>query len=120
MVTERRTKRKGGWVPRWLRHRSLVTGEAILVVGVVQQLIQQHISELALPNWGKVLWVMASTLGLLGVVLVFVRIVAVKSVAKAHDVVQAIPLPTPTLLIHLLVYGGLFLLYAKVWDLPVW
>jgi hypothetical protein len=57
---------------------------------------------------------------LLGVILVFVRVLAVKSVAKAHDVVQAIPLPTPTLLIHLLVYGALFLLYAKVWDLPVW
>lgn len=107
-------------MPRWLRHRALVTGEAILVVGVLQQLLQQRINELAMPNWGKVLWVMASTLGLLGVILVLVRVVAVKGVAKAHDVVQAIPLPTPTLFIHLLVYGGLFLLYAKVWDLPVW
>jgi hypothetical protein len=107
-------------MPRWLRHRALVTGEAILIVGVVQQLIQERIAGLSLPNWGKVLWVMASTLGALGVALVVVRIIAVKGVAKAHDVVQAIPLPTPTLLIHVLVYGGLFLLYARVWDLPLW
>jgi hypothetical protein len=120
MASERRKGSRGGWVPRWLRHRALVTGEAILIVGVVQQLIQEHISNLSLPNWGKVLWVMASTLGALGVALVVVRAIAVKGVAKAHDVVQNIPLPTPSLLIHLLVYGGLFLLYARVWDLPLW
>jgi hypothetical protein len=120
MASERRKGGRGGWVPRWLRHRALVTGEAILLVGVVQQLIQERIGGLSLPNWGKVLWVMASTLGALGVALFAVRIIMVKGVAKAHDVVQAIPLPTPTLLIHFLVYGGLFLLYARVWDLPLW
>ncbi len=107
-------------MPRWLRHRALVTGEAILLVGVLQQLIQQHVGTLGLPNWAKVLWVMASTLGALGVALVVVRLILRKGVATAHDMVQAIPLPTPTLLIHLLVYGGLYLLYAKVWELPLW
>jgi hypothetical protein len=120
MASERRTGRRNGWVPRWLRHRALVTGEAILIVGVVQQLIQERIGSLNLPNWGKVLWVMATTMGALGVALFVVRTIAVRGVAKAHDVVQAIPLPTPTLLIHLLVYGVLFLLYARVWDLPLW
>jgi hypothetical protein len=120
MASERRSRRKGSWVPRWLRHRALVTGEAILIVGVVQQLIQSHVSQLPLPNWGKVLWAMASTLGVLGIALVVVRLLAVKSVAKAHDMVQALPLPTPSLFIHLLVYGGLFLLYAKILELPLW
>jgi hypothetical protein len=113
-------KRKGTWVPRVLRHRSLMTSEAILIVGALQEVIQQQVGQLALPNWGKVLWVMASTLGLLGVVLFFVRAFAEKGVAKTHDVVQAIPLPTPTLLVHVAIYAGLFLLYAKVWNLPVW
>ncbi len=107
-------------MPRWLRHRGLITGEAILLVGVLQQVIQDRISELPLPNWGKVLWVMASTLGALGLVLFFAKDFALKGVAKTHDVAQALPLPTPTLLVHVAIYGGLFLLYAKVWNLPVW
>jgi hypothetical protein len=112
-------KRKGSWVPRWLRHRTLAAGEAILLVGACNELIQQVVSHLDLPNWGKVLWVMGSTLGLLGVMLLIVRLVADKSVAKTHEVVQAIPLPLPYLLVHALIYGGLFLLYSIVWKLPV-
>lgn len=114
-------RNRSGWAPRWLRHRTLATSEAILLVGVCQELLQRQIATLALPNWGKVLWVMASTLGLLSILLLVMRNVATKSVIKTHDMVQAIPLPTPYLLVHALVYAGLFLLYAYVWKLfPLW
>lgn len=112
-------KRKGSWMPRWLRHRTLAAGEAILLVGACNEMLQQFVGRLDLPNWGKVLWVMGSTLGLLGVMLLVIRLVADKGVAKTHEVVQAIPLPTPHLLVHALIYGGLFLLYSIVWKLPV-
>lgn len=113
-------KRNPSWVPTWLRHRALLTGEVILSVGVVQELIQRQVQHLTLPPYGKVLWIMASTLGVLGVLLVVIRAVVKHSLAKTHDVVQAIPLPTPLLLVHALLYVALFYLYAYVWDVPVW
>jgi hypothetical protein len=112
-------RRKGSWTPRWLRHRTLAAGEAILLVGACNELLQQTVARLDLPNWGKVLWVMGSTLGLLGVMMLVVRLVADKSVAKTHEMAQAIPLPMPHLLVHALIYGALFLLYSIVWKLPV-
>ncbi len=113
-------KKSSSWMPTWLRHRALLTGEVILTVGVVQELIQRQVHTLGLPPYGKVLWIMASTLGVLGVLLLVIRAVVKHSLAKTHDVVQAIPLPTPMLLVHALAYVGLFYLYAWVWDVPVW
>jgi hypothetical protein len=113
-------KKDSGWTPAWLKHRALLAGEVILVVGVVQELIQRQMNHLGLPPYGKVLWIMACTLGVLGVLLFVIQSVIKRSLAKTHDVVQAIPLPMPILVIHGAVYIGLFYLYAFVWDLPVW
>jgi hypothetical protein len=113
-------KKSASWTPTWLRHRALLTGEAILVVGVVQEIIQRQVNHLAWPNYGKVLWIMACTLGVLGVLLLAIRQLIKRGLAKTHDVVQAMPLPLPVLLTHVAFYVALFYLYAWVWSLPVW
>lgn len=113
-------KKDSSWTPSWLKHRALLAGEVILVIGVVQELIQRQVNHLGLPPYGKVLWIMACTLGVLGVLLLVVQAVIKRSLAKTHEVVQGIPIPMPMLLIHGAVYIGLFYLYAFVWDLPVW
>ncbi len=113
-------KQDSSWTPSWLKHRALLAGEAILVVGVIQELVQRQMNHLGLPPHGKVLWIMACTLGVLGVLLLVVQTVIKRSLAKTHDVVQGIPLPMPFLLVHAALYVGLFYLYAFVWDLPVW
>ena len=63
---------------------------------------------------------MAVNIGALGLLLVLVKIVAEKSLAQTHSVVQAMPLPTPYLFIHLLIFAGMFYVHAYVWHLPVW
>lgn len=108
--------KKNGGLPRWFRHRWLVEVEAVLLVGVAQELLQRQINTLGLPNWGKTLWTMGCTLGVLGGLVVVLRLLAKRSVTKAHQTVQAIPLPTPYLLIHIAAFAGLFLLYAWVWN----
>jgi len=113
-------KKDSAWTPSWLKHRALLAGEVILVVGVIQELIQRQVNHLTLPHYAKVLWIMGCTLGVLGVLLLVVQAVIKRSLAKTHDVVQAIPLPMPMLLVHGAVYVGLFYLYALVWHLPVW
>lgn len=113
-------KKDSGWTPWWLRHRALLAGEVILIVGVIQELIQRQVTHLDLPPWGKVLWVMSCTLGVLGILLLVVQAVVKRSLAKTHDVVQAIPLPMPMMLVHGAIYVALFYLYAFVWGQPVW
>jgi hypothetical protein len=113
-------KKSRSSTPRWLRHRTLITSEGLLLVAVVQELIQRHVNQLELVNWAKVVWMMAVNIGALGLLLVVVQIIAEKSLTKTHAVVQAMPLPTPYLLIHLVVYAALFYLHAYVWHLPVW
>ncbi|HEX3132733.1 MAG TPA: hypothetical protein VHX44_04015 [Planctomycetota bacterium] len=113
-------KKDTGWTPAWLRHRALLAGEVILVVGVIQELIQRQMNHLGLPPYGKVLWIMACTLGVFGVLLLVIQPVIKSSLAKTHDVVQAILLPLPLLLVHGVIYVGLFYLYAFVWEQVVW
>ena len=113
-------KKDVGWTPAWLRHRALLAGEVILLVGVIQELVQRQVNSLAVPPWGKVLWVMACTLGVLGVLLLVIQAIIKRSLAKTHEVVQAIPLPMPLLLVHGALYVALFYLYAWVWEQPVW
>jgi hypothetical protein len=97
-----------------------VASEGILVVGVVQELIQRQVNHLDMPAWSKVLWLMACTLGVLGVLLMVIQVMAQRSVAKTHEVAQALPLPAATLLMHAALFTGLFYLYAWVWNLAVW
>ncbi len=113
-------KKSRSSTPRWLRHRTLITGEALLLVAVAQEMIQRQVNQLDLANWSKVMWLMAVNIGALGLLLVLVKIVAEKSLAQTHSVVQAMPLPTPYLFIHLLIFAGMFYVHAYVWHLPVW
>jgi hypothetical protein len=113
-------KKSRSSTPRWLRHRTMIASEALLLVAVAQELIQRQVNQLDLVNWTKVMWLMAVNIGALGLLLVLVKMVAEKSLAQTHSVVQAIPLPTPYLLIHLLVFAALFYVHAYVWHLPVW
>ena len=59
-------------IPKWLRHRALVTAEAVLLVGAGQQLLTRYIEHLQLPNWGRVVITMAMTVGVLGSVVLIV------------------------------------------------
>jgi len=113
--------RRGGATPGFLRHRNLITAEALLLVGLAKDFISDLIrSQTALPNWGKVLFVMAATVGLLGIFFAILEKVTKGGVAKTHEVVQALPIPAPMLAIHGAVLVGLFYFYAHLLRLPVW
>lgn len=109
-------KNGNGGLPRWFRHRWLVEAEAVLLVGVAQELLQRQIGVLGLPNWGKTLWTMGCVLGIMGGLIMTLRVFAKQSVSKAHQTVQAMPVPAPYLFFHLAAFVCLFFLYAWVWD----
>ena len=118
-----KTSRRGGGGPGFLRHRNLIAAEALLLVGLAKDFISDFIKSQpasTLPNWGKVLFVMAATMGVLGVFFAVLEKVTKGGVAKTHEVVKALPLPAPMLAIHGAVLVGLFYLYAHLLRLPVW
>ena len=100
--------------PSWLRHRFLVRLEAILVVGVLQEFGSRFVQGSSLPNWGKVLFIMGMTIGLLSGLILLSQGLVGKVLGKAHDA-----LPAPSLLLHLGAFAGLFILYAWAFNLPI-
>ncbi len=107
-------KKSDSWTPPFLRQRALITGEAVLLVGLAQELVQRWLLHQQLPNWGRVLVIMGSALGLIGALL-FLQTVATSSVAKTHQLARA--LPVGGLVLHAAAYAGLFWVYAVVWQL---
>jgi hypothetical protein len=111
--------KKGSKTPKFLRHRALVGAEAVLLVGVGQQLLNRQIDAVRMPNPARVLFTMACTLGVLGGLVLLARALATKGVAQTHQVAKALPIPAGTWLLHIAAFAGLFVLYAIVWHLPV-
>ncbi|MBA3685307.1 MAG: hypothetical protein H0W72_08705 [Planctomycetes bacterium] len=106
--------------PKFLRHRVLLSAEAVLVVALAKDWVVGWVKAQALPDWLKVVFIMAVTVGILGGLFLFAEQVTQRSVARTHQVVQALPLPTPYLLIHALILFALYLVYAHVHGFAVW
>ena len=92
-----------------LSHRNLLAVEALLVVALLKGWIEEAIRSSTLPDPSKVLFVMASTVGLLGALYVAIEALTARSVEGAH---AAMRLFFPRLFIHALVLFALYLLYA--------
>ena len=87
----------------------------MLLVGVMQEFGGRFVQgSSSLPNWGKVLFIMIMTLGLLGGLILLLRGIVGKALGKAHEAA-----PLPGFLMHLGAFAGLFLLYAWAFNLPV-
>jgi len=110
-------RRKGPLLP-WLQHHRLIATEALLVAGIIQQLISNAVSASNLPGWAKVLVTMASVAGLLSIVAVSAQALANVGLVGTHRAL-AKTLLIPQLVLHLLIFVGLFFAYACIWRIPV-
>jgi len=99
-------------------HRTLIAAEAILLIGLCKTLLEARVLAMQLPNWGKVLFVMAVTLGVLGGLILIAQKLTMRGMAKAHAALKA-AMPVPYVLIHAAIIAGLFLLYAHFLGLSV-
>lgn len=100
----------------WIRNSWFLEAEAILLVGVAQELLQRQIKGMGWPKWGQTLWIMGCVLGILGGLVVLMRGFTKHAVTQTHKAAQSVPL-VPPILFHLLAFVGLFFLYAWIWDL---
>lgn len=119
MSQSRRSKRSQA--PKLLRHRNLLTLEAVLLVAVLQELIQNQIEAALIPNVLKALYTVINNAGMFGGLLLFIVSLTKGSLAKTHDVIQALPIPTPLVLVHTTIWLSLIVLHAWVWNFwPIW
>ena len=104
-------------LPGWLRHHQLLTTEAVLLVALGMELVQRWVTgHQDVPWWVKTAEVMVVNAGMLGGLLLILTTWAKGSLSSATRAVQAVPLPAPLLVAHLLALGGIFVLYARVWE----
>lgn len=115
MAARTQKRRSGG--SRWFRHRGLIAIEAMLVMGLAKDLLSDRVKSANLPNYGKVLFLMAATIGLFGGLFVILERFSARGVEKAHEVARALPLPFSYWLAHAALLVALYFLYAHMHGL---
>ncbi|TNE91853.1 MAG: hypothetical protein EP330_03900 [Deltaproteobacteria bacterium] len=99
-------------------HRRLLLAEAVLVLGLFQMALRDWVmAQTSLPAPLRVAFGMALILGVFGGLLLLVRRTVERSLSTTHDVVQKLPLPTPMVGVHALIFAVLFGLYAHYWRM---
>lgn len=100
-------------------HRGLVAIEALLFLGVAKDWIFALLLRSSLPNWQKVVLVMATTVGLFGGLILALGKWTAQGVKTTHKTAERLPIPVPTIVIHAVLLFVLFLLYASMLKLAV-
>lgn len=105
---------------RLFSHTRLVMAEAVLLVGALHAYLEETIEDSeALHPALKVGLLMIVVVGIYGSVILFFERLAQRSLEKTHKVVQALPLPTPFIVVHVLVLVAIYLLYATVFEVKL-
>jgi hypothetical protein len=105
---------------RWIRQRDVVAAEAVLLVGVLKDVVMERVRVSAFPDWGKVVFLMAVTLGMLGGLFLFLERWLARGVRSTTGVANALPVPASVWLVHAAVLAALFFAYAHMLGVRVW
>lgn len=115
----RRTSRRPAW-RRWFSHKRLVLIEALLLLGPAKSWAEAWIlARPELANAAKLAIAMLMHLGVFATIFILVERWLAASVARTHAAVQALPIPTPLLAMHLLALAGLVWLWSVMLELPL-
>lgn len=98
---------------RWFSHRGLVAVEALLVCGIAKDLFVSAVRSSTLAPYGKVLFVMALTVGLFGGLFFFVERFTARTVAGGHKFARGLPFVLPFWVAHAAVLVALYFIYAN-------
>ena len=94
---------------RWLSNSRFVSLEAILLVGLLESLLEDHVMALAISKPLKILFVMLFIAGAFGILMSVVVLLTKRSLGKGQKVLTL--LPVPHLVVHLAALAGIFWLY---------
>src|SRR5262249_21692931 len=117
-TSQRASSRRSGRAPSFLKHRTWMAAEAVLVVGLLKGVMETWVKAANLPNYGKVLFIMAGTLGLLGGLYWLIESITSVGITKTHALLRRFSLPY--VVVHAVVLAVLFFVYAAYHRLPLW
>lgn len=100
-------------------HRALIAAEAILVIGVAKDWVWRQVLASSIANWGKVVIAMVTAVGILGGFYLVLQRILSSGMSKSHQVAAGLPLLWPTVLLHAVLLGVLFVLYARMLGITV-
>lgn len=103
----------------WFTHRNLIAMEAMLLMGVIKDVIFETVRTSSHANWLKVVFVMAATIGLFGGLFFVIEKVTARGVNQTHQALKRLPIAMPTLVVHAVLLFLLFWLYARMLKLSV-
>jgi hypothetical protein len=118
-TTARKATKKHGGGGRWFTHRNLIAMEAMLLMGVIKDVIFETVRTSSHANWLKVVFVMAATIGLFGGLFFVIEKVTARGVNQTHQALKRLPFAMPTLVVHVALLFLLFWLYARMLKLNV-
>lgn len=95
-----------------------MAAEAVLAVGLLRGLMERWVRASELPSYGKVLFIMAGTLGLFGGLFWLIDSITSVGIKQTHALLKTFSLPR--LIVHAAAFAALFLLYAQQQHLPPW
>jgi hypothetical protein len=110
---------RGSFFAKVFRHSTLIAVEAVLVANVFKDFVFERVRAGDMPGYAKVLFVMAATVGLFAGLFVLLEKLLKRGVTHTHDLLRALPVALPTLLIHAALLLLLFLLYARMLRISV-
>ena len=113
MTPAREPKKRSSRRPRWLSHRGLVAVEALLVCGLVKDFLSSAVKSSSLAPAGKVLFLMALTVGLFGGLFFFVERFTARTMASGHRLARGLPIVLPYSVAHIAVLVALYFVYAN-------
>ena len=113
MTPAREPKKRSSRPFRWLSHRGLVAAEALLVCGLAKDFLSAAVKSSSLAPSGKVLFVMAVTVGLFGGLFLFVERFTARTVAGGHKLARGLPFFVPYWIAHIAVLVALYFVYAS-------
>jgi hypothetical protein len=103
-------------LPRWLKHKALLTAEAVLLVALAVDHVSGLIKQSTLPGALKTLFVMLMTLGLFGALVLIIQGAVGRVIAAAFDAIPAVP----NTILHVLAFAALAVLYARLNGFGLW
>ena len=106
--------KKAGW-RRMLSNRRLISLEAVLLVGLLENYAESLVMQSGLPAPLKSFFIMLLVAGAFGLLMALVVTVTKRSLVHGNKLLQSLPIPTPLLLVHGAALGGIYWLYATQW-----
>lgn len=114
MAKKSSNNKKGKW-KKYFSNRRMISLEALLLVGFFENYIENQVVLLDAPYWVHTVIIMLLIAGTFGSLVTIITAFTKHSLTHGQKVINALPIPTPMLLVHGGIFFGIFWIYHLYW-----